>query len=427
MSESAKVEVTVKAAEAGPKTPVIQVGAGDTGHINEIWNFDMMGDQSSGRAAIAAGPVESENRFVTQDESTEAKKIEKENAEKEIVEEEKLKTELQDTSKNDEGEKHGKEKSEEESSEKSTKDEVLKKAVIKGKLDGKDVELSPETVIEAKVDGKSVSIPLKEVVANYSGKVAYDKKFNELATERKAFQSDKAQVVNVINKFYDHATKGDYLSALGVMAEAGGADPVKFIRDFNNSLEKGYENWTKQSPEDRKMAAIEQEKAYALRELERRKAMDQEVYKEQAVEQRIAKVCNDTGASREDLFTIYSEVKDTVNPEQPITAEMLGEIYLSRQQNAKIASIIDGLKVEISEGERKDYVDFMFKVSRDNPEFTEKDLKEILSSFVDDQVSKKKQSKAKNISAKVRATQPETPKQEFKTENRWVTFDDLDK
>jgi predicted DNA-binding protein len=55
------------------------------------------------------------------------------------------------------------------------------------------VDISPEATVKVKVNGKNEFVPVKELMTNYSGKVAYDEKFEKIQSETKEFTKEKEE------------------------------------------------------------------------------------------------------------------------------------------------------------------------------------------------------------------------------------------
>ena len=79
----------------------------------------------------------------------------------------------------------GEEKSEEEiiAEAKEAKEEEIKKLIAK--YGEENLEMPANAIFKHKVDGEEVDVELQELLNNYSGKVSYDKKFQEFSTEKK--------------------------------------------------------------------------------------------------------------------------------------------------------------------------------------------------------------------------------------------------
>ena len=52
--------------------------------------------------------------------------------------------------------------------------------------------VASDATFKVKVDGKSEEVPLQELINNYSGKTAWDKKFTEIGKEKKEVQFEKS-------------------------------------------------------------------------------------------------------------------------------------------------------------------------------------------------------------------------------------------
>jgi len=235
------------AAKTEPKKAVA-IDGGATSHVDAIWSNDTMDDfddQSSDNRDVSS--LETENKVVTAEKGKgkDAKKVETK-AEGDADEAE-VETDAEEDKEDGEGsssdddedaetpesdsdkegaEKDGKEKKEEE--EKEEPEAVLK--LHKAKLADKEYEIPEEAVFKFKVDGKMKDVTLKDMKTDYSGKVAWDRKFQDLSTEKKTYEADKSEVMHLLKGFYDKTQAKDYMGALGILAQAGGLNPVEFLK-----------------------------------------------------------------------------------------------------------------------------------------------------------------------------------------------------
>ena len=56
---------------------------------------------------------------------------------------------------------------------------------IKAKYADTELDLDEEAMVPVKINGKEEMVPIKDLLGNYSGKVAWDKKFSEIDMSRK--------------------------------------------------------------------------------------------------------------------------------------------------------------------------------------------------------------------------------------------------
>jgi hypothetical protein len=102
----------------------------------------------------------------------------------------------------DEESKDAKEKPED----KEAKDKESKEQSKKGKpsyveVDGETFALDSNAIIHTKVDGKTEKVTLQELKNNYAGKVAYDKKMNEVNLKESQFRKEQESFKQQVSTF----------------------------------------------------------------------------------------------------------------------------------------------------------------------------------------------------------------------------------
>jgi len=99
--------------------------------------------------------------------------------------------------------------------------------------------VASDATFKVKVDGKTEEVPLQELINNYSGKTAWDKKFTELGKEKKNFQFEYQTLNNQKKVLTDHVTNalkplkdpnGNPLDSLLYLVEMSGEDPYNAYR-----------------------------------------------------------------------------------------------------------------------------------------------------------------------------------------------------
>ena len=79
-----------------------------------------------------------------------------------------------------------------------TLEEEIKKLIAK--YGDQETEIAANALFKHKVDGEEVEVELQELLNNYSGKVSYDKKFQEFSNQKKDFDAYKNQYDNEIQQ-----------------------------------------------------------------------------------------------------------------------------------------------------------------------------------------------------------------------------------
>lgn len=327
-------------------------------------------------------------------------------------------------------EEDGEEEQEETAAEdpKDKKKSLDQKKPYRTKLNGKDVDLPPDTTFKVPVDGKLEDVPLAELAKNYTGKVVYEKKFNELAVDRKTFQKEqntfttaRKQLNDNINHVYKMATeKNDPRGMVYFIAETMGAEPVKVWKDTVLSVAQAM----KKAGIEVDLAALEGQ--FKDDELEYHRSAGQrrtEGEKTQAIAREYA---NRTDAAmkkygipdNDALVRTFDEMKASGKyDEADITPEALGE-YFSGKVSVDIAKkVVASLDEEPENMERA--VQLIADTKRQNPDFTEADLTAIAK-----EVFGGPGKVAKKLSNKVRKDRVSPTTRSNKKEA--VTWDDVD-
>jgi hypothetical protein len=150
----------------------------------------------------------------------------------------------------DDSEDGEEEESEKEESEEESEDEIeeVKEKTEQEKKDTKKLRMrmgeelfnvDSDASFKVKVDGENVDVPLQELINNYSGKTAWDKKFTELGKEKKMFESEmtkfKSQVADLqgfVKTALDPLSKkdGNPIDSLLYLVEMSGQDPYNAYR-----------------------------------------------------------------------------------------------------------------------------------------------------------------------------------------------------
>jgi hypothetical protein len=262
------------------------------------------------------------------------------------------------------------------------------------------LELLPTSEVPVKVDGKEGTATLQDLRDNYSGKVVWDKKFNELNTqaqemkrEQRKFQEEKQFVDERINKFYDLSSE-DPIKAFDFLCEISGKDPVEFQQTFRDNLVKQFESYYNMGELDRKEFDLSQRERYFE---QKRQSQQQRTEQDTASKQEQAQLQNVLETFGIDEDTFYDVKDDLVKaaPNEQVSAE-----HVIRYQRALMAQNIVK-EVRPDKADDAKILGELATVLVQNPHFTDKDLREIVSEIWKDEPSQAN----KDLSKKVLKTQ----------------------
>lgn len=280
-----------------------------------------------------------------------------------------------------------------------------KKAVKKIKVGDEEIELALDAVVPHRVDGKDVEVTVEDLLSNYAGKVAWDEKFQKLAQEKKVFSQDKQAIQSLVSRFYEKANAKDPLGAIAVVAEASGIDPAHFLKDFRSNIFKMIHEHGKKDPNELRMLEYEEnEKTYT--QIQKERAERQKKEQEQArINADLEKVLDTTGASREELATIYKELTQQGNTN--LTPQQLGQEYQARKRESLVVGTLHSVDPNLDNETFKKVGTYLYNQAQLNPDFTEADLKEIAEKLLDGGKQQDKTLKKKRLGEKLKKSAPE--------------------
>tara|TARA_Y100000813_G_scaffold12488_1_gene8573 strand:+ start:1937 stop:3088 length:1152 start_codon:yes stop_codon:yes gene_type:complete len=318
-------------------------------------------------------------------------------------------------------EKSSGEKVEAKSEEAEEKIEEIKKLIAK--YGDEELEIAANSIFKHKIDGEEVDVELQELLNNYSGKVSYDKKFQEFSSERKYFEEERneynQQIENInkyINGFADKLKNKDALGALSYFAEFSGMKPHEFQRELLNQIAPEVERRALMSPEELQSEELLQQNKYLQQQQE---SVQEQLKQEQAqkeLEAEIVSVQEAHGISDEAFNDAYYELVDS-EYEGEINPQAVAEYHMHSEAFSRADDILSSINPQLADQDQ--VVESLQQVIVENPSFDNDDLKEIVEEVYGDMVNKA----SKTVSKK--AAPKETKSITSRKKDNYVSWDDL--
>lgn len=134
--------------------------------------------------------------------------------------------------------------------------------LIKAKFQDQDIDLDEESVVTVKVNGKDEQVQIKDLLGNYSGKVAWDKKFTDVSKKEKFNASQELKLRQAAESVKSIFSESDIDTRMFKMAKLAGVDPVQYRQQFLNENINLLENWYNMSDDERKADALAYENKF---------------------------------------------------------------------------------------------------------------------------------------------------------------------
>jgi hypothetical protein len=156
-----------------------------------------------------------------------------------VIKEDK-KQEKEDEEEEEEQEEEEKEEKEEKEEEKpKAKEEAKESKKLRVRMGDELYNIDSDATFKVKVDGENQEVTAQELINNYSGKVAWDKKFTEIGKEKKTLEFEKVNLTKQKETLSTHlknalapleAQEGNPLDSLMYLVEMSGKDPYNAYR-----------------------------------------------------------------------------------------------------------------------------------------------------------------------------------------------------
>ena len=304
-------------------------------------------------------------------------------------------------------------------------EEVKEIKKLLGKFGEEEMELAAETLFKHKVDGEDVDVSLQELLNNYSGKVSYDKKFQEFSESKKEFDEYKTtydkdiDLINgYINDFAEKLKSNDAMGALSYFAEFSGMEPHTFKRQLLDQLAPEIERMSLLSPEQIENERLAQENDYLQKQQESEANKRQQEQSQNELLSEIKRLQEAHSISDDEFQGAYQELVDG-NFDGEITPEIVAEYYVHSAAFSKSEAILDQVNPDLVNNDQ--IVESLQKVVVENPSFDDNDLLEIVQEVYGS--SKKQASKA--VSKKVAQAAPKQVTEVSKDKEEYFSFDEL--
>lgn len=275
---------------------------------------------------------------ITEDEPTEEVAKPKEEVEEESAKEEEKKEE------------------EEPAKEKDAKAPKGKKVFVK--VGEETFALDSNATIPHKVDGKVENIPVQELLNNYSGKVAWDKRMNEInlknqeVTKKESMITEKeskiqAQVQEIMDIINDE--EANPFDALYKLVDTQNGDRYDFWeRSFKAQLED-LSNVLAMSPVERKAFFLEKKNEFLVQQTEKRREADEQSTKLNRYREQAAALRKSHGVSETQYVDAYEEIKSWGYEPKDISEQQIVEWAAIKPHKQAVEPLLENYRDSISE------------------------------------------------------------------------------
>ena len=294
-----------------------------------------------------------------------------------------------------------------ESTEEVKADAVEKQTVEEEEVKEVTKEESAPQLITLKVNGKEQEVSLEELKSNYSGKVAYDKKFTELDKERKSFLAEKTEIENYVNEFRGIADKQNMVEATKFLGQITGKSPNAVVNELITALAPEIERRYSLTDDELALENKNAEVKYNQEKLEAERKQFEQKQSHEALQAKIDSAMSTHKISAEDWNQAIADLDARLPREEVITPELVTEFVqfgrASTTADSVLSSYQDGKFTEDAE-----VVKGLREIIIENPDFSNEDLVDILNESLNQSQKQEVEEKlTKKVSSSVTTTNTE--------------------
>lgn len=183
---------------------------------------------------------------------------------------------------------------------------------IKAKFNDSELDLDEEALVPVKINGKEEMVPVKELLGNYSGKVAWDKRFTELSKSEKELKTKELKLRTAADQVKSIMSEQDPDIRMWKLAQIAGVDPVEYRQKFFNDNISMLEKWYNMSDDERKADALAYESKIYKHKADTLEAQQKEEQAIQALRQKLDALRASHQVSEEEFVSHYDQINQMV-------------------------------------------------------------------------------------------------------------------
>lgn len=233
-------------------------------------------------------------------------------------------------------------------------------AKIAGKLGDKAIELEPDTLVPVKINGKEEYISIKDLQSQHSGRVAYDKKFQEMDAQHRSFEQKVGAANAKIKAIFEEA---DPEMRFYRMAEFAGQEPMAVRQKFLDENMKLLEKYYGMSEDERNADAKDFENKVLKHKLESQGKMDAERKSQEDLNAKISAFEKTHQVSSDDFWKQYDQIVSIKEAGKlmgadgkpiKVTPEFVAETVVKERLWNSAAGILDNTQSDMTAEKRSE-------------------------------------------------------------------------
>ena len=302
---------------------------------------------------------------------------------------------------------------------------------VKAIFGDKQMEIPEEATVRVRIDGKAQRVPVRELINNYSGKVAYEEKFNKLGEEKKSFdrtykvfESEKAEVISDIQNILTrvegvYSGKNTPSDAIEFILDKLGFDAFKYKQAVMEHYAEEFINLAEMDETERQLYWQKMQNEHLIKSQETLKNQSEDTRIRKERESSLKTLRETHGVSEEEFASARSELSETY---KDLTEEQIVRYAAMKPFTIQAEELMDEYRDQLDTTEFNEAIVTISKNMFQDRNLTPEMVAEILEEqyALDEYVSKvnKKHPKKQEAKAESKASNAS------KAYEDWDDFDD---
>ena len=253
-------------------------------------------------------------------------------------------------------------------------------------------DINPDSTVKIKVNGKNEFVSVNDLMSNYSGKVAYDKKFDDLKTQNEDFEKresvykqEKGEISNHMQKVVGLIDKvitgeGDPMEALNYLVDFTGRDALTFNKHVMEYM----------SGEVQKLESldeVEQELYWKNKEVQQyrnnqaaKAESDANAKTIMERESKVNQLRESHGVTEEQFIQSHTELSELGYSKEQITPEAIVDYSVNKPFFEKAENLTSEYQEDLSDDEMESLISTVAKTLRNYPKLSDEKALELSAS-----------------------------------------------
>lgn len=295
--------------------------------------------------------------------------------------------------------------------------------ILKAKVGDKEIDLQIDTKIPVRIDGQMAEVELKDLVKNFSGLNAVQKRFDEFSQVKQSFERDKQEIESFISDVFVQM-KDNPFGGLILAAERAGLDPVKYQVALLEQMNQVSEQWGQMTPEQKKLYEMDLKNKQLERKTETYQSKEAEQRELQTMDQTIRSIETELGLERKDFASAFHHLAATFEKngiDTDVTPELVKDFILDQRRVYTARGILSEMNPAWADNVQ--LVEKLVEIQYRYPEWAAEDVAEVAKQAL------MEKGPQKQVADKLKKSRPEvvTAARAKNPASEPISFDALDR